>query len=43
MVGVVTFQIVTETRFKIVGRHEIAAFEKPTGQDTEPQFHLIEP
>ena len=43
VVGVVAFHIVTKARFKIVGRREIPAFEKTTGQDAEPQLHLIEP
>ncbi len=33
----------SQTGFKSVGRIEIASFEKPTGQDAEPQLHLIEP
>ena len=43
VVGVVDFHKVTQTRFKIVGRGKIAAFEKPTGQDAKPQLDLIEP
>ena len=43
MVGVVDFKIVIQARFKILGRIEIAAFEKPTGQDAKPQLDLIEP
>lgn len=43
VVGIVDFHKVTQTRFKIVGRGKIAAFEKTTGQDTKPQFDLIEP
>ena len=43
MMGVVDFKIVSQTRFKIVGRIEIPALEKATGQDAKPQFDLIEP
>ena len=43
VVGVVDFHVVTQTRFKVVGRGKITAFEKPTGQDTQPQLDLIEP
>lgn len=43
VVGVIDFEIVTQTGFKIVGRIEITSFQKPTGQDAEPQLHLIEP
>ena len=41
--GVVDFQIVRQTGCKILDGTEIAAFEKPPGQDAKPQFHLIEP
>ena len=43
VVGVIDFQIVTQTGFKIVGRRAIAALEKTTGQDAQPQLDLIEP
>ena len=43
VMGIVTLQIVIQTRFKILGRGEIAPFQKATSQDTKPQLHLIEP
>lgn len=43
VMGVVDLKIVFQARCKIVGRMEIAALEKPTGEDAKPQFHLVEP
>ena len=43
VVGVVDFKIVIQTGCKILGRTEIASFEKATGQDAKPQLHLVEP
>src|SRR5215217_4049481 len=43
VVGVVDFQLVTQTGFKILDRIEITPFKKTTGQDAKPQLHLIEP
>ena len=43
VMGVVDFQIVIQTCGKIVSRTEIAALEKPPGQDAKPQFYLVEP
>lgn len=41
--SVVDLKIVRQTRFKIVGRIEIAALEKSPRQDAQPQLHLIQP
>jgi hypothetical protein len=41
--GVVDFQIVRETGFKVFNRTEVASFQKPTGDDTKPQRYLIAP
>ena len=43
MMGVVDFKIRLQTGGKILRGTEIAALEKPTGQDAKPQFNLIEP
>ena len=40
---VVNLKIVTQTGCKLVGRTEIASFQKLTGQDAKPQLNLIEP
>ena len=40
---VIDLQVVSQTGFKSVGRSEIATFEKPPGQDAEPQLDLVEP
>ena len=40
---VIDLQVVSQTGFKSVGRIEIAPFEKPPGQDAEPQLDLVEP
>ena len=41
--GVIDLKIVTQTGFKVLGRTEIASFQKATGQDTKPQLNLVEP
>jgi hypothetical protein len=41
--GVIDLKIVTQTGFKVLGRTEIASFQKTTGQDTKPQLNLVEP
>jgi hypothetical protein len=43
VMGVVDLKIVRQARGKILGRMAIAAFEKPTGEDAKPPFHLVEP
>ena len=43
VVGVVDCKIVIQTGGKILGRTEIASFEKSTGQDAKPQLHLVKP
>jgi len=43
VMGVVDLKIVLQARGKILGRTEIAALEKPTGQDAKPPCHLVEP
>jgi hypothetical protein len=43
MMCVIDLQGVSQTSFKSVGRIEIATFEKPPGQDAEPQLALVEP
>src|SRR5438132_14087171 len=43
VMGVIDFQIVIQARFKAMGRIEIAALEKPPGEDAKPQFYLIKP
>src|SRR6266436_3673961 len=43
VVGVVDFKIVLQTGGKILGRTAIASFEKSTGQDAQPQLHLVKP
>jgi hypothetical protein len=43
VMGVVDFQIVIETGFKVFNRTEIPSFQKLTGKDAKPQLHLIEP
>ena len=41
--GVIDFQMVIETGFKVFSRTEVASFQKSTCQDAKPQLHLIEP
>ena len=41
--GVLDFQIVTETGFKVFSRTAVASFQKSTCQDAQPQLPLIEP
>jgi hypothetical protein len=43
VMGVGDFKIVRQARGTILGRLAIAALEKPTGEDAQPQFHLVEP
>jgi hypothetical protein len=43
MRGVIDLQVVSQTGVKSVGRIEIAAFEKPPGQDAEPQLDVVAP
>ena len=43
LMGVVDFKIRLETGGKILRGTEIAALEKPTGQNAKPQFYLVEP
>ena len=41
--GIIDLKIVTQTDFKVLGRTEVASFQKATGQDAKPQLDLIEP
>ena len=43
VMSVIDLKIVIQTGFEILGGTEIAALQQPTGQDTQPQLHLVEP
>jgi hypothetical protein len=43
VMGVVDRKRVLQARWKILGRMEIAALEKPPGEDAKPPCHLVEP
>ena len=40
---IIDLQIIRQASFKIVGRIEIAALQKPAGQDAKPQLNLVKP
>jgi hypothetical protein len=43
LMGVVDLKIVQQTGCKVLSRAEIAALQKPAGQDAKPQFNLVGP
>ena len=42
-VGIIHFQVLPQTAFEVLNRTKVPPFEKPAGQDGEPEFYLIKP
>ena len=41
LVGIIPLQVLPQTAFEVLARNKVPSFEKPAGEDGEPEFYLI--